>query len=403
MNDAHGQTDVMHDPNYLRSLLAHNNPRFRAQGEAGLKQLEADEASKDRLAQFQQREADRNRAHDENLGLRQSEADNRGVQREAMAAEGKNKDEDRRSAMLHTILNDPTAKPEIKEAIQNHLLKQAGVTATLPVDPKVAALARSKGMQAPAPQTVGGNAPATTASATTSPTTPTGAEGSPQLTAAGVSLGAPTPYPVLPNTPEQRFVPLGHGSLEGSRFVNDNGNVGVQTPSGGRIGGVSEATVARHPEWSPSQLTAQQTPAATGTAPSNVAESRPDILPTARPGLEGATNFLHKAGDFLAGKVTPEQAAAGRPDIPGTERPGLGLFGGGHGVTPIVNNQTPSTGPQPATPAPGTQFQGPVTGAAGFAGAPLAPTPPPSTTPPAIPPVKRPTPDEERQRLMANQ
>jgi hypothetical protein len=59
--------------------------------------------------------------------------------------------------------------------------------------------------------------------------------------------------------------------------------------------------------------------------------------------------------------------------------------------------------PQPnATPAPGTQFQGPLTAASGFVGQPNAPLPTPAGTPPAMPPPPRMLTDEEkRQQQMA--
>ncbi len=111
----------------------------------------------------------------------------------------------------------------------------------------------------------------------------------------------------------------------------------------------------------------------------------------AKGALETAGRGLYSGASKLWPSVFEEPKTYGLQG--GGEKPTGNLFSGG-GANQIVN---------PATPAPGTQFQGPITAAAGFAGQPNAPTPPPSTTPPALPPVKRPTPDEERQRMLANQ
>ncbi len=90
-----------------------------------------------------------------------------------------------------------------------------------------------------------GGAPATTASTTqyAPPTAAFTGQPAPQTGGERPAVGptgavdqgggfAPNGYPILPNTPEPRYVPLGHGSLEGSTLAPG----GIQTPSGGFIG-----------------------------------------------------------------------------------------------------------------------------------------------------------------------
>ncbi len=356
MNDAYGQTDVMHDPNYLRSLLAHNNPRVRAQGEEGLRQLQAQEVHQQQLAEFQQREMDRNRAHDENLGLRQSEADSRGVQREAMAGDKEKAGEDRRAAMLHTILNDPTADPDMKKAIQGHLLKQAGVSYTPTVDPKVAALARSKGIQAPTPQTVGG-AP----------------QGTAPVTSPGTGVSAPFGQPAV-----QRNVDAGHvvgplaSTIPAGKDLNFNTGELVDKNHEGTING------------QPASRALGEGALRTGISPESPAGIRGLAEATQNRAL--SMNNPAPNENMTANPVTPTWSPTQLVGQPQT--------------APSVAPTGPPSNP---TPAPGTQFQGPVTAAASFVGQPNAPVAQPALTPPALPPVKRPTPDEERQRMLANQ
>lgn len=405
---AYGQTDVMHDPNYLRAMLAHNNPRIRAQAEAALQQLQAQEVHQQQLHEFQQRERDRNLAHEENLGLRESESANRNtqrdMQREGITADREAKGEDRRSAMLHTILSDPTANPAIKEAIQNHLLKQAGVQATLPVDPKVAALARSKGLPEPTPQTIGGGAPIeTNLTRTTTPVdnrpyvSPQEAnrlQGSPdqmehafamkRMLETGQARGDErTGYPELPNTPEQRFVGLGHDPLEGSRVVQQSGQYGLATPSGGFAGGLP--TSERGMEHLAGRIAPRELVSPSGPAM------------TANQGSEPAFRG-HGAGSSWEGPTSPSQLA-GQPQVAAPQAPteapkqwGSGAMASGTGSGAWLADQFKSL---PITFNPGMSNQAQDAAKSTVAAA----APPPVT----LPPTKRLTPEEERMRQLANQ
>src|SRR5215472_16414297 len=53
--EAYGQTDVLHDPNYLMSMIKNPNPRIHAEGLARLQQLSSGEGRDERAAEFAER------------------------------------------------------------------------------------------------------------------------------------------------------------------------------------------------------------------------------------------------------------------------------------------------------------------------------------------------------------
>lgn len=364
--------------------------------EAALNQLQLERQATDRQQQGEETRAQRQDIHDDRSVQRDIAQGQLGNYREGLLADKQKGEADRHTLMLTHLLNDPQTDPAIKKAIQNKVLGQAGVSATLPVDPAKAALARSKGLPVPQGEVVGGQ-----------PQSATNQEGTPGTL-------APNGYPILPNTPETSFTGRGHGSLEGSREVAG----GLQTPSGGFIG--ADTISPRlgqliHPgETAPANVASTPTTSTTPNtsfSPSNLAEARPDIAGTARPGLGALKGIgsaiggaIQGASSYLGGVTPSPESVGAHPEIQPTARPGLtalsGLFGGGQGG---VNQLVGSPNPKEATPAPGTQFQGPVTATAGFLGTPNAPAPQPALTPPAIPPTIKPTPEEERRRLLAGQ
>lgn len=384
-----------HDPNdEARRLLGSRKRSDREKGKELLQLMEQQQNRQMHDREFNERQAD-TRAR--NLD-RQSEAKNKQDQlslyREQLTEARTNREGDTRAAHLNTLLADPDTKPEIKQAIRNHLLERSGVSGTLPVDPAKVALVRSKNAELqkqgkpliPEPQgepfgTRGGGSETTTSAPRVGPT---GAQDQ--------GLGfASNGFPVLPNTPEPRFVPLGHNPLEGSTR-EDLGNGRTQTtfPSGGTAT-VNSPTQDRSvagasPDgFNIGDLTSKP-------APQQPTTPTPPTPPTPNVAGEAFKRTNQKLGDigqFLEPLTIAKNAIGG-------------LFSGGQGANELVNQPTNQPTPNP-TPAPGTQFQGPVTATAGFLGQPNAPTPPPANTPPAIPPVNKPTPEEERRRLAGQQ
>src|SRR6266436_1142634 len=113
---AYGQTDVMHDPNYLRAML--QNPRTRAQAEQALRQLEFEGAHRQQLAEFGQRqtalETERStRAQDREAALQSRRDQFTEAERGRTARAGElnqlreNTQADRRSAGLLNLAQSP--------------------------------------------------------------------------------------------------------------------------------------------------------------------------------------------------------------------------------------------------------------------------------------------------------
>lgn len=383
-----------HDPYQdAQRLLSSPRRRDREKGEHMLRLLESQQNRQLREDQFNQTNQAREDARSESAAQRGIQQEQLNTYREGLLAEKERSNQAQQVETLRFLLTDPTTPEPIKQAIQQRMLAGAGVQATIPPDPKMVALAKSRGLPEPQGTTIGG--PASTGSAP------------------GTSPAATATANVAP---EERFVPLGANPLEGSRIVNDGGSVGIRTPSGGFAGGVTEKQIAAHPDWvrpgspvmaanaggqegfrgkgagsswspndlasnvaagqkygegvSTGQLPSETTPAA-GFAGSKVPIS-PELA-----------NLNQKAGE-VGQSMEPLTMAKNALGAVGS------LFSGGQGgASQIVGG---------ATPAPGTEFQGPVTGALEFANAPLAPTPNPAGTPPAVP-----RPEEERKRLMAAQ
>jgi hypothetical protein len=171
---AYGQTDVMHDPNYLAALLRRGPRDPQAQmAERQLEQLRFEEAHRQQLGEFEQR-AEALRQQRETESARRGEAasemeENRRARLQlATAAE-----EDRRSAAVDRLLGTSglleeqfgKQAPGIRKALVQQQLARSGVgPITIPPDPQAVEMARKAGKPVPQPTTIGG-APQPTAAA----------------------------------------------------------------------------------------------------------------------------------------------------------------------------------------------------------------------------------------------
>lgn len=248
LNESIQDTDVWNSPTWLRAT---------AQGRGRLARLARERLAS--LTQERQHEGDRAQqasqfaaSHAQTERLRQ-DALNESRQRFALGQEQQREFHDQakgeadlrakvaqqqadtqRLNTLQLQLSDPAFKAE-HPAIKNEIMRIMGIQNNVGTGgAQTPAAAAGKGEYGPggAPKpavTPAPNAPnAGGAPPTTQPyTAPTAAFSAPAPNSAvGESAAQP------PNTPEQRFVPLGHGSLEGSQPVTG----GIQTPSGGFIG-----------------------------------------------------------------------------------------------------------------------------------------------------------------------
>lgn len=374
-----GQTDVTNDPAYWRAQLTSSNYKQRKQAELMLRQLENRSELEARQA-FQSQNlaearAQRGEISAARLAQRESEQEDRrqraqehqaliAADREARQAALADANATRRAQELQMIAADPNFPEATRNAAKAEIVRSlnlGGAPATAGGAPTVKGEYGPGGAPATAP------APATTqpqpAAASASGYTPpkiTGTAGfAPPGTDAihsGVSFGneqnyspptaaftggeppkvgpngavdqglgfAPNGYPILPNTPEPRYTPLGSSSLEGSRLVNERGKPGLVTPSGGFIGGISATQAAK---YSGGAAVPQNPP--------------PNEAATAQP---------------VSG-YTPPTTAFSQPNTPVAPQP----------------NPTPGVPPEPALGI--TKFEN-------------APVPTPAGTPPAIPAVQ---------------
>ncbi len=284
--EAFGRTDTTNDPRVLYGLTQTGNRKQRKAAELRLQEISHDQDLAQHQAQFDASHAQTERLRGDALSERRDIFDERQAQRQdfhdAQAGENairmKALQQQADTARLNALqlqLGDPNLKDQ-HPAIKNEIMRILGVQNNVATGGTAAgvtpAAAAGKGEYGPggAPKAPNaGGAPPTTQPATYTP--PTGAfTGQPapqtggELPAVGptgaVDQGggfAPNGYPILPNTPEPRYTPLGHGSLEGSTQAQG----GIQTPSGGFIGtkitpGVADlvdptggaATVARQTE-----------------------------------------------------------------------------------------------------------------------------------------------------------
>lgn len=403
-----------HDPyTDAQRLLSSPKRRDREKGEHMLRLLES-QANRQRGEQeFSERQADRRSVEEGRRADAQQKQEQTALYREQLTADRESRGEDRRAAMLNQILADPTADPAVKQAVQNHLLSQAGVSATLPADPKMVALARSKGLPEPQGTTVG-------------------AQPQPQATGNVVesnldNFNRDFNYPRLPNTPEQRT--LGAAPLAGSRFlgVDNQNHAGYQTPSGGFIG-VNAPRNAEGNETADARVVGlrENLFGKEGTAPIMQANAGDQV---AFRGHGGGSSFEEPGTGVAAARQYGQGVSTGQgetsPNLASiNEKAGQaaksirnytdpftmaknavgGLFGGGQGgVNQLVSKpleNTFATGQPSAAPTPqGTPATGPITKAVEFAQLPVQPGPTPAGTPPAVPPInqpRRPSPEEER-------
>ncbi len=266
LNEAYGQTDVMNDPRYLYSQTQTGNRKQRKAAEDRLQMLQHERDRAQQESQFgashaqterlRQDSLDESKRHFDLAQAQQRDLHNATeVDSQLRAKVAQQQADTQRLNALQLQLGDPNLKdqhPAIKQeimrimGIQNNTTT-GGVPTTgakgeygpggAPVAPNAATA--KKGEYGP------GGAPATAASTTTyqNPTTVFTGQPAPQTGGERPAIGptgavdqgggfAPNGYPILPNTLEPRYVPLGHGSLEGSTPVAG----GIRTPSGGFIG-----------------------------------------------------------------------------------------------------------------------------------------------------------------------
>lgn len=352
-----GVPDYVDPQQQVRRLLSSHNSRDRKQGELMLRDLQAREQHQQQLHEFQQREADRQQTHLDNMELRRTGQEQQNTAREGIAADREKAGEDRRALMLTHLLSDPGTDPTVRSAIQDHLLRQSGVSATLPVDPKVAALARSKGLPEPTGKTVGG-APQPTAPAQT---------------------GAPGGF--------QRNVDAGHVA----------GPLAAQIPAGKDLnfntGELVDSNMEGTINGRPARTAVAEGALKMGVSPEDT-KSR-ELYNTMRSNPSLAANQPAPNENMTPSPVTPWHPSQ--------------LVGANELATPpstlgepkLAANPVPGAQPNPAPTPGGTPEPSMFSGLASNITTP--PQPPPSTTPPAIPPTQRPTQEEERRRLLANQ
>lgn len=400
LNEAYGQTDVMHDLNYIRSLLGNPNPRLRAQGEAALRDLQARENQHEQLMQFQQREADRQAAHEGNLGVREAGVENQRLAKEELNQRGQAAEGDRKTALMAHLLANPmalqnlqgnTPDAAINKAIVNKMLSDAGVSVTMPTDPKLAAAAKLAGKPAPVGEVLGGGGQQP---ATQSTSLPAGfAPGNP---------GSPTVGP-LPNI--QRNVDAGHvvGPMAaqipaGNDFNFNTGELVAKNKEGtinGMPAGRAIAEGAMRTGIMPESDTGTRALKAMNTKPQFSANQSPE------PAFRG-----HGAGSSWG----PSELAATPPAPQQSKLVGAGELASppltlGEGVQAPKVAGLPNPNPNP-TPAPGSQQPGAIASTVSDVAKnpftlPNAPVPNLALTPPALPPSKKLTPEE--QQMVFNQ
>jgi hypothetical protein len=127
-------------------------------------------------------------------------------------------------------------------------------------------------------------------------------------------------YPVLPDTPEPRFVPLGAGSLEGSQIVDG----GIKTPSGGFIG--TDITPGVRTLIGDTKPTG---PVGEGTTPNGVPVNTPMFR-----GVGAGSSWGEDMGQLLAGGPQSVPTPTPSPIISPTGTPAPALTPAPTAITP---------------------------------------------------------------------
>jgi hypothetical protein len=379
LGEAYGQTDVMHDPRYLASMISNPNPRIRAQGEAAMKALEMEQQRQFHEQEFNERQHAAQTQHDETAASREeagrSAHEDRASREKDLESARQMRIQDQQNNSLLEAARTTTDPAESKMLMDQWKQKNGIAVPQATPDPKTAALQAFHGQQ-PTASASTALAPSTLAGGNweVGPTTPTGTQLN--VNAGRVfNTGAPTGSDVNVNTGE--FVPQGReGTINGQ-------------PAGQAIAEGAIKTGIR-PE-SPSGTAALAAMDKAGTAFAGGGGFPAGPVRRAEPVSTGlSANPAPREGGYPTGAESSPTLAQTNPTPKETGFP--------TGAPPFAPGSLAAQ-PQPnTTPAPGTQFQGPVTATVGFLGQPNAPVPAPANTPPAMPPPQRTLTDEEKRQ-----
>lgn len=254
---AYGQTDVMHNRDYLIGRLSDLNPRVREQARIALEDMRAREAQETQIQATRENLAEARAARQQQFETSQASiaqrakelADYRGDLLTQRQGEEANQHAARLLAALPEIqVNFPGAQGQaISQQILNQFLAQHGISLPTGAAPDATTNAVRQFAQSQGKATVPAAAPATTPATTTAPVStaaaaPAAATRAPAVTGgAAPATAATTPATAaVLNAPNAPAAPLDLGPTPpqnwlatAKRVVNPDGSVTTTLPSGG--------------------------------------------------------------------------------------------------------------------------------------------------------------------------
>jgi hypothetical protein len=213
VNQAYGQTDVMHDRRYLTAMLSHINPRLREQAKIALENMDREEATGEHQQALHEQIRSREDISAANRAQRELTASEGAKWREMQTAEATRAhkenearlaqvEKDRQAIGLQNMLQSPEVRgnKQLQAQISAKLLENYGIQ-TGPAAPDATTAAAQRAAGALGEKVAAPQAAAPTPLAATTPQTPAAPTG--QQTAAAT---APAPTGAAPVTGGKTYV-----------------------------------------------------------------------------------------------------------------------------------------------------------------------------------------------------